>query len=82
MTLLNDAPAQVEDAVREALPPAHVSSPLRNTAMLLVAALVLMVGLFVALVLFDSEGAEIHDSWMNDPGAVQTAEIHDSWISG
>ena len=82
MTLLHDAPARVEDAVREALPPAHVPSPLRNTAMLIVAVLVLMVGLFVALVLFDSEAAEIHDSWMNVPGAVQTAEIRDSWMSG
>lgn len=81
MTLLHDAPARVEETVREALPPAHVPSPLRNTAILLVAVLVIMVGLFVALVLFDSEATEIHDSWMNVPGAVQTAEIHDSWMS-
>ena len=65
MTLIHDAPVRAEDAIRETLPPAHVPSPLRNTAMLLVSVLVLMVGLFVALVLFDTEPAEIHDSWMS-----------------
>lgn len=79
MTLLHEPPTLAE-SVREDLPPAHVSLPMRNLAMALVAILVITAGVVVALVAFDSGPTEIHDSWMNVPGAVQTVEIHDSWM--
>jgi hypothetical protein len=48
--------------------------------MALVVILVITAGVVVALIAFDSGPTEIHDSWMNVPGAVQTVEIHDSWM--
>jgi hypothetical protein len=82
MTLTREAPVETATAVREPLSPAHVSSSMRNLALLLIAVLAITAAVVVALVLIDSEPAEIHDSWMNLPGAVQTVEIHDSWANG
>ncbi|MDF1597936.1 MAG: hypothetical protein P1T08_17800 [Acidimicrobiia bacterium] len=82
MTLTREAPVETAEAVREQLPPAHVSSTMRNLALLLIAVLAITAGIVLALVLIDSEPAEVHDSWMNLPGAVQTVEIHDSWVNG
>lgn len=82
MTLLHHAPAETSAPVRETIPPHEVPSPLRSLAILLVAILAITAAVFVAMVLLDSEPAEIHDSWMNVPGAVQTVEIHDSWMAG
>jgi len=79
MTLLHEPPTLAEP-VREELPPAHVPLPMRNLAMALIAILVITAGVVVALIAFDSGPSEIHDSWMNVPGAVQTVEIHDSWM--
>lgn len=82
MTLLHHAPAETSAPVRETIPPTQVPSPLRSLAILLMAILAITAAVLVAMVFIDTEPAEIHDSWLNVPGAVQTVEIHDSWLAG
>ena len=81
MTLLREPPTLTE-SVRETIPPTHVSPPLRNLAMLLLAVLVITAGVFIALVTLGSEPVELYDSWMTQLGATQTPQLHDSWMTG